>query len=170
MIDSSLSYDESVVLWDTRAMGSPLKDVGTGGGVWRVKWHWREPDLVAAACMHNGCHIVNCHLNSGTACYGRLIRARHACTSKVFPLTQRSSLVLRLCVLPTVAEPMAVVHSYTEHQSLAYGVDWCRAETGRGGSQREDSCQSSSELTSALLASCSFYDHSLHVWTADKLT
>lgn len=36
------------------------------------------------------------------------------------------------------------------HESLAYGVDWSHAEDGDDGS--------------TLVASCSFYDHTLHLW------
>ncbi|EPQ60817.1 WD40 repeat-like protein [Gloeophyllum trabeum ATCC 11539] len=42
---------------------------------------------------------------------------------------------------------------YDEHGSLAYGVDWCYSQDGR-----------SKEGQSTLIASCSFYDHSLHLW------
>lgn len=59
-------------------------------------------------------------------------------------------------------EPMTVVCSYAEHQSLAYGVDWCRM-----GRWKKDGPRSDPDLT---LASCSFYDHSLHVWTAQMPT
>ncbi|KNE57017.1 hypothetical protein AMAG_02777 [Allomyces macrogynus ATCC 38327] len=40
-----------------------------------------------------------------------------------------------------------ITHSYTKQESLAYGVDWCLP----GGSY---------------VASCSFYDHALHFWSA----
>ncbi|KAJ7783793.1 WD40-repeat-containing domain protein [Mycena maculata] len=41
-----------------------------------------------------------------------------------------------------------VVKRFDSHTSLAYGVDWSFAENGE-----------------TLIASCSFYDHSLHLWT-----
>jgi diphthine methyl ester acylhydrolase len=40
---------------------------------------------------------------------------------------------------------------FDQHQSLAYGVDWSHAPASEKGS---------------LVASCSFYDHSLHLWRA----
>ncbi|KAL1923025.1 uncharacterized protein VTP21DRAFT_9401 [Calcarisporiella thermophila] len=39
---------------------------------------------------------------------------------------------------------------FLEHQSLAYGVDWCY------------------DPSTSLIGSCSFYDHSLHLWRADE--
>ncbi|KAG0023079.1 Diphthine methyltransferase [Entomortierella chlamydospora] len=44
-----------------------------------------------------------------------------------------------------------IVSSFMEHKSLAYGVDWSYAPT-----------ESSEELP--LVASCSFYDHLIHLW------
>ncbi|KAG0693499.1 Diphthine methyltransferase [Chionoecetes opilio] len=53
------SYDERVCLWDTRRTKSPVSDLGLGGGVWRLKWEPGPESLLLAACMHNGCHVVD---------------------------------------------------------------------------------------------------------------
>ena len=45
-----------------------------------------------------------------------------------------------------------IVKRFDEHTSLAYGVDWSYADTEK----EKDT----------LVASCSFYDHMLHLWTA----
>lgn len=42
-----------------------------------------------------------------------------------------------------------IVGSYREHTSLAYGCDWSRDQSSSSGK---------------MIASCSFYDHALHVW------
>ena len=115
------SYDETLLLWDTRNMVQPLKELRLGGGVWRIKW--RKNDYIATACMHNGFNIVHCHVGTG--------------------------------------DPMEVVCSYREHKSLAYGVDWCR----QSHSMTSAHPAGSTEL--ALLSSCSFYDHSMHLWTVE---
>ena len=85
-----------------------------GGGVWRVKWNPLQPDLIAAACMHNHFCILHTHSDS--------------------------------------THPVEVVGSYKKHGSLAYGIDWCRKNGVEDKGQKYT------------LASCSFYDHSMHVW------
>ena len=45
-----------------------------------------------------------------------------------------------------------VLRHFDAHASLAYGVDWSYA-SNRGGDEE-----------GTLIASCSFYDHALHLW------
>ncbi|KAK7113565.1 diphthine methyltransferase-like [Littorina saxatilis] len=59
------------------------------------------------------------------------------------------------------AEPLPVLAHYTNHTSLAYGVDWCRLKT-QGENTNTD--HGDENMEHCLLASCSFYDHSLQVW------
>ena len=111
------SYDEIMYVWDIRNLTSPLKEGNLGGGIWRIKWCPLNPDLAAAACMHNHFQVIRGNLRTG--------------------------------------EPLKVLSSYCEHKSLAYGVDWCQVKPAAVGEHKD------SPLT---LASCSFYDHSLHIW------
>ncbi|EDV27709.1 uncharacterized protein TRIADDRAFT_20606 [Trichoplax adhaerens] len=110
------SYDENIFIWDSRHMTKPLSRIEVGGGVWRLKWNPNIPDILLAACMHNGFSIIK----------------------------------------PTI------VVSYKEHSSLAYGCDW---KVMKEKSDQEQSPKPSNELKcDQLVASCSFYDHSLHLW------
>ncbi|KAL8154218.1 hypothetical protein V2J09_011978 [Rumex salicifolius] len=54
------SYDEYLRVWDMRSISKPVNETSVclGGGVWRIKYHPSEPELVLAACMHNGFAIV----------------------------------------------------------------------------------------------------------------
>lgn len=52
-----------------------------------------------------------------------------------------------------------VIETYSKHESLAYGADWCRQEPVIDGGRR-----------SSLVATCSFYDRLLRVWMPESST
>jgi len=60
--------------------------------------------------------------------------------------------VVRFDVEETIKNHWGIIRRYHEHESLAYGVDWSFAGVGNGDS-------------GTVIASCSFYDHALHLWT-----
>jgi len=54
------SYDSCIRIWDQRNIKQPVKEeLDTGGGVWRVRWHPDEQDVLLAACMRSGFQIVS---------------------------------------------------------------------------------------------------------------
>jgi diphthamide biosynthesis protein 7 len=48
-------------------------------------------------------------------------------------------------------DSLDVLCEYRGHESMTYGIDWHRGLRDQG--------------QGALLATCSFYDHQLHLWT-----
>ncbi|XP_010269552.1 PREDICTED: diphthine methyltransferase homolog [Nelumbo nucifera] len=54
------SYDEHLRVWDVRSISKPVTEnsICLGGGVWRIKHHPLVPNLILAACMHNGFAVV----------------------------------------------------------------------------------------------------------------
>ncbi|KYQ94189.1 WD40 repeat-containing protein [Tieghemostelium lacteum] len=53
------SYDEKLRIWDLRSMSKPLVITPKlQGGVWRVKWHPSNPNLLVTACMAGGFHTL----------------------------------------------------------------------------------------------------------------
>lgn len=52
---------------------------------------------------------------------------------------------------PNLGQSWHIATHFDKHESLAYGVDWSHASPSQNGT---------------LIASCSFYDHSLYLWRA----
>ena len=52
------SYDENILIWDTRSMTNPLCSSSPGGGVWRIKWNPDTGQLLLAPCMYEGFHVL----------------------------------------------------------------------------------------------------------------
>ncbi|GAB6027229.1 Diphthine methyltransferase [Chamberlinius hualienensis] len=107
------SYDENILLWDSRNMNSPVFSYHTGGGVWRLKWDPKDGQYLLAACMHHGVIVVD---------------------------------------YKNLEQPRLVTH-YNNHKSMAYGIDWSRR------------IDENAWPVNTAVASCSFYDHALHIWT-----
>jgi diphthine methyl ester acylhydrolase len=54
--------------------------------------------------------------------------------------------------LEPIVDRCDIIKRYDAHESLAYGVDWSFATGGNTDSN-------------TMIASCSFYDHALHLWS-----
>eukprot|EP00878_Enallax_costatus_P044588 GHUV01053264.1.p1 GENE.GHUV01053264.1~~GHUV01053264.1.p1 ORF type:complete len:156 (+),score=31.42 GHUV01053264.1:67-468(+) len=123
--------------------------VATGGGVWRLKWHPHDDRLLLAACMYNGLALVTAAEDWGS---------------------------------------LEVVEEYKGHESIAYGADWYQGSSEKPASQTSRSAAECDVQTKAkssqfgkrqqqeqqqqgvsrhedLIATCSFYDRRLHLWS-----
>merc|ERR1711924_513147 len=99
------SYDEHIFLWDERSMARPISQIEVGGGVWRLKWHFKRPHVLLAACMRGHVQILS---------------------------TQRESMA---ALNQLSAHRLIANFNYTAHESeaLSYGADWCQLQSGAGG-------------------------------------
>lgn len=191
------SYDEHVLLWDGRNMRQPLSDSALGGGVWRLKWHPTQEHLLLAACMHNDFHIVHCQQaleSSSESCpivasyilhnslaYGadwsRLCLDDPAPCSPL-PSSSAAASASALHEPKHPLEESAGVHLRIQYESPTASFDTSlEDDMGRyipdsieplTAAPPEPPCpDSDAPSTSCLIASCSFYDHMLHVWRWD---
>jgi diphthamide biosynthesis protein 7 len=140
------SYDESLRLWDVRQMRQPVlvTEHALGGGVWRVRWN-PDParaDEILCCAMHNGFAVVDVELESDVAAA--------AADGAAASFTHVSTAT---CV------------QYKHHSSLAYGADWC----AQPASWLPKS-SIASDVCADVIATCSFYDKQLDVWSINART
>nr|XP_046241998.1 diphthine methyltransferase isoform X2 [Scatophagus argus] len=181
------SYDEQVLLWDGRNMRKPLSETPTGGGVWRLKWHPNNQHLLLAACMHNDFHILHCRSafeGGGGACPVVASYILHNSLAYGADWSQ-VSLEAQVPCSPPAVEPKESLTESGGHLRIQYESPTASFDTaleddvGRyipeglaasSGTPSAGPAFNSTEGTtslSCLLASCSFYDHMLHVWRWD---
>ncbi|XP_010890740.2 diphthine methyltransferase [Esox lucius] len=183
------SYDEQVLLWDERNMRQPLSESALGGGVWRLKWHPTNEHLLLAACMHNDFHILHCQQaleGSGSACsvLGSYIlhnSLAYGADWSRFPLDETTP-------PPETSEPTRGPaqghtggHLRIQYESPTASFDTSLEDDAGHYIPESSSPPPSSPASdppcpnpmedspsmSCLMASCSFYDHMLHVWRWD---
>lgn len=137
---ASGSYDEGIRLWDIRCMTKPVicDKIDVGGGVWRIKWHPIQDNIMLVACMHGGCRIVKVPTTT---------------TGEISDDGDTS--------VGTKDESAEIVKAFTEHESMAYGADWVlSSEGGSNGSDGDDEIL----VSSYKAATCSFYDQQAFLW------
>ncbi|KAK7799749.1 hypothetical protein U0070_010756 [Myodes glareolus] len=197
------SYDEHVLLWDTRNIKQPLADVPVQGGVWRLKWHPVYHHLLLAACMYNGFKILNCqkaieekqdvtvsiaHEMPNSLVYGAdwswlLCHSTKPTSTCSFDQNEMGTRAADRPSLKVAEEPPVPFHEQVvDHYMDGPANAPSRAELEASLLSITEDMKSSSQLHSSskicdlslfsgggsfdnsLLATCSFYNHVLHLW------
>ncbi|KAG7318256.1 hypothetical protein KOW79_018011 [Hemibagrus wyckioides] len=179
------SYDENVLVWDGRNMRQPLSETPVGGGVWRLKWHPVHEHLLLAACMHNDFHILHCQRAAGGNEGPCPILASYILHNSLAYGADWSHLILSS---PPPSSPPKETASIPLFQPEGHLRIQYESPTASFDTSLEDECGryipdhtttvsapapvpysggDDSASLSCLLASCSFYDHMLHVWRWD---
>ena len=163
------SYDEMVRVWDERALGhGPVAQCDVGGGVWRLKWHpaRARADWLLAACMRGQARLLRldvqadggsgdrdggCKETQGGGggeggAGGAGGRGGEKEGSSGGAVERAAASARSVATIDT-----SVLYPGHEPEELTYGADWLRT-----GQNCDSACPA--------VATCSFYDHSLHVW------
>ncbi|XP_051788294.1 LOW QUALITY PROTEIN: diphthine methyltransferase [Erpetoichthys calabaricus] len=175
------SYDEHILLWDTRTMKQPVADTCVKGGVWRLKWHPSSEHLLLAACMHNGFHILDCRdALGGKAQEGSVVTSYTLHNSLAYGADWSRLSLLEFSPHEGSGETQAEAQLQGSYVRIQY-----ESPTGSFDTDLEDTLgryipdpvSAAKELSGGSLncglgerdvvATCSFYDHVLHVWQWD---
>lgn len=194
------SYDEHVLLWDTRNMKQPVADTPVQGGVWRLRWHPFQHCLLLAACMHGGFKILDCqkalekqeatvlvsHTMPNSLVYGADWSWLPSCSpqpgpsSSAFPHSNEGARPADTATNKPLGPSLNhLVASKVEDHARSPGTVNPLAslllltdEMSSNGSQLHTTAKArncdpdlqEANLDVSLLATCSFYDHVLHLW------
>lgn len=156
------SYDQRVRLWDMRRMAAPLWHGECGGGVWRLKFH-PLPEHKVRDCSSADVHAPHNRSTLAPLCstfsLPRACVVAFTCGAAVQPGVRRAALpsahagaaaCYRSCCHHADEAERIAWYGGHEAEQLAYGADWAWWAEGRAGQH--------------LVCTCSFYDHSCHVW------
>lgn len=141
------SYDEHVVIWDTRSLAKPVLDIHTGGGVWRTKWYCQEnyDDLIITSSMQNGSRLYQLsNLHSSEGEINQLITNKQEYAATVKSTEKHFG-----------NNSVDVPESH-----LSYGIDIIKVEP-----QNEYNNLSAGLARKVYLASCSFYENHIDTWS-----
>ncbi|XP_051952808.1 diphthine methyltransferase isoform X2 [Xyrauchen texanus] len=182
------SYDENVLIWDGRNMKQPLSETAVGGGVWRLKWHPSQEHLLLAACMHNDFHILHCQQAIDGQDAPCPVLASYILHNSLAYGADWSRVPLNNSTPHSPQQPHQTSFGLTEsggHLRIQYESPTASFDTSLEddlGRYIPDHFASpekcfvpeplpspakDSQSLSCLLATCSFYDHMLHVWRWD---
>lgn len=132
------SYDENILLWDTRNMKQPLCSSSPGGGLWRIKWHPVHGNAMLTACMYDGFHILNF-----ISCKGGQYLKREV------SYKEHSSLAYGADWCRKEIQSSTNLHGQMAEESQE---------------KLEQKDASTSRTFTDIIATCSFYDHALNLW------
>ena len=159
-----------------RSGREPIASALAGGGCWRLKW--RSDGALLVGAMHGGASVLRL-TNNNDNMNGN--NSNQGCNGS----DQHESNSYQSVSAPNIAHIHSTGHGvrlegvarYLGHESMAYGADWCSISTPAHAATTEEE---SDDLTAAdrhpvagnmrssrsqgLCATCSFYDHALHLW------